>query len=114
MKLHRRTFLAGLASLTLPACAPLGTGTRTTPPGQGGSTEPSFILDIGMTDHWGKKKDGALTLAPSPDGKYLLAMSHSQANNLQVWDLQQKKRLHQATADCGTMAVLAATSPDNM
>jgi WD40 repeat protein len=80
--------------------------------GRGESGKPRFTIDSGLLDYWGMKKAGPREMALSPDGKLLLLIAQSKDNQVQVWDLEKRQKLHALTNDIGTMNMPIAVSPD--
>src|SRR5262249_17815649 len=89
-------------------------GSERTPSNQG-SLLPTerFSLDTGIKKDDGKPV-GTTGIAVSPDGKLVLAMasvSQRNAGNVQVWDLENRKKLYQYDNPIGSMLPVAI-SPD--
>jgi WD40 repeat protein len=80
--------------------------------GPGSPVKPQFVIDTGLMDVWGKKKTGPREMAITPDGKLLLFIAQSKNNQVQVWDLVKRQKLHAFTNDIGTMNMPVAISPD--
>jgi WD40 repeat protein len=83
------------------------------PQNAGADIKPRFILESGLLDHWGKKKNGPHQLHVSADGKYLLALAHTNTENIQVWDLGTLKKVRGIRANNGTMHAHCAIAPDS-
>jgi WD40 repeat protein len=125
MKLTTVAFPAALVAATfLLGCSPrpsapgAATPTGLGPKGEGPSSAlPSidakerFSLDTGVKGHDGKP-EGMTGIAVSADGKVALAMGTARAGNVQVWDLENRKKLYQYDSDCGSVLPVAI-SPDS-
>ena len=68
-----------------------------------------FNLDTGLT-HDGKPI-GMLTIAVSADGKLVLGVALGKKDNVQVWDLENRKKLYQYDTEVGVVLPVAI-SPD--
>jgi WD40 repeat protein len=75
--------------------------------------QPSFTIETGLMDPWGMKKSGPKHLVVSPDGKYLLTLAAANKENVQVWDLPARRKLHGIDNDIGTMHAHVAIAPDS-
>src|SRR5947209_7752889 len=117
MTLHRPLLVALVPLLgCLVACA--GGVVTFGPPPKGGGTQgpvltPRFTLDTGLMDPWNMKKTGPTQMLVSPDGKYLLTLAMSSKENVQVWDLATKQKLHAIDNDIGTMHAHIAIANDS-
>src|SRR5262249_42860833 len=74
---------------------------------------PRFTIETGLMDPWDMKKAGPTQMVVSPDGKYLLTLAMSSRENVQVWDLGTKQKLHGIRNDIGTMHAHVAIAPDS-
>jgi WD40 repeat protein len=83
------------------------------PRAEGGEIKPRFTIDCGLMDVWDKKKTGPIFMSVSPDGKFLMTMSQSSKENLQVWDLGTKTKVHGIRNDIGTMYAPIAIAADS-
>jgi WD40 repeat protein len=75
----------------------------------GAEIKELFALDTGFNDE-GKPK-GATGIAVSGDGKIALVMATLKAANVQVWDLEKRKKLYQYDNQSGSKLPVAI-SPD--
>jgi WD40 repeat protein len=86
------------------------------PKGGGGGerkVEPLFSIEPGLKDAWGNKPEGPTDMLVSPDGKYLLTLTMTDTENVQVWDLAARKKLHGLRNDIGTMHAHIAIAADS-
>jgi WD40 repeat protein len=104
-----------LTAVLLVGCSP------NPPPQSPGSGDPSsgqpafevterFSLDTGIKDSEGKP-EGTLGIAISADGKLALAIANGKSGNVQVWDLEHRKKLYEHDSENGSMLPVAI-SPD--
>jgi WD40 repeat protein len=70
-------------------------------------------METGLMDVWGQKKTGPTQMAISRDGKYLLTLAMANKDNVQVWDLGTKQKVHGIKTDIGTMHGHIAIADDS-
>jgi WD40 repeat protein len=96
------------------ACGgPLPPKSTNSPPSAERDYQPRFVIETGLMDPWDQKKTGPTHMAVSPDGKYLLTLAMSSKENVQVWDLATRKKLHAFRNDIGTMHAHIAIADDS-
>src|SRR5262245_56672116 len=54
--------------------------------------QPALIIDCGLKDVWDKGPVAPIQMEISPDGKRLLCISHSNKDNIQVWNLDTHQK----------------------
>jgi len=95
--------LATLATILLSGCG----GSTSPPEGANGvpkAIRPRFSLDTGT-------ERGFTALAVSPDGRIAIGQATGSKQNVQVWDLEKKVRLHAHDSESGSVLPVAI-SPD--
>jgi WD40 repeat protein len=75
--------------------------------------QPSFTIETGLMDPWDMKKAGPTHMVVSPDGKFLLTLAMANKENVQVWDLATRQKLHAFRNDIGTMHAHIAIADDS-